>query len=457
MEAQRVPIKRHADRWLLTALMLSLLTAGCARQPYSQYPHPTDYSHDTGEVSQDEPDQHGEPYQNPPKEFPEFGRLYCEEPFPAQDYLKPPLNIDDLPQSVNPLLINRKRVIGFTFADGQAALLASPARARCRFDRTGLTAVGVVWSWSEGKSTDKPAVHVVAIDTRNHEEGARGFLIPIDPAVIAQESSEKMAQNIKPVRFAVSRLRAQGGADFSQMPPADVSIRANSVCFRYGRMQFCSQDEYLLSPKSLFPKAYNEQVVHPILNAQRLLQKQPSGPIVRSARAARVLNREDAGNVLAEMAISEIEQPERIKECRPTEPRTCQADIIVAGIEPAGKISADTPMNIGITVIKEKLYGFPSGEKDLQAGSYVIRADMERKNPQLYNRQSQMQGDPDRYQQPLVTVSGITNSGEVITQRIPARLGSYLSENDQQGIVEIFGPCFWGDWICGFWERYKGY
>jgi hypothetical protein len=325
-----------------------------------------------------------------PTTVPDEPPLTCGEPFPSTDRAKPALSVDALPRPAEALLFDPVRVIGFTFPDGQSALIASPARAVCIFDEHlgGGQALGVVWAFAGDNG--EPDGYVLTV---NPETGD-GSLVNLDFTDF---------RSVGLTSFAVEGDLAE---------PIDVLIRADSVCFRLERERFCSQDE-LLAARSLQAGRYSSGIVEPLANARQLLIEY--GYL------------EGNEQILDGQAISEIEDPDRIRECVPGESASCPADIILAAVDAAAESALQ-----GVLVVELPMR-YADAEAILPPGSYAVYVEVAE------------DGTPA-----AAFVMGVTENEEEFAAEIPAVRAPDVDESGE-AITAAIATCRLFN-ICLFWE-----
>lgn len=348
----------------------------------------------------------------------------CDEPFDYGDKRKPPLPIRnnlEVPPGFENLVLNPTYVVGFNFVSANVALIAQPIGAVCDFkEPTFGWALGVVWHvvGSEAES------FVLAAPPNADEGIVEGFLFLNQEERI---SVDFMVEQLQPVEPQAAL-------------PLDVSIRASSVCFRIESRRYCSVEEsdggQLLSVRELFSDIYVDQVASRIRRAQDLLQ-------------GAGLHNPDA-QVLEFDAISEIEQPDRIKECV-EDAESCIADLIMAPVIPPElahsrsaqpvSLTYQQELEIAILILPEALVLPPDDDGntlELPAGDYVLYA--QQSDDALIDLPVIARGIPDPQQ-----------AEDIIEVEVPAVIMPYV-DPEGVGIVAIHDVGIY-EWVCLFWEQ----
>jgi hypothetical protein len=316
--------------------------------------------------------------------------IICDDPFRGRERAKPALSVELLPQPEEGLLFDPLRVIGFTFADGQPALIASPAQAYCLVaeELGGGLALGIVWTFAGDNG--EPDGFVLAV---NRETG-EGTLVNLD------------FTEFRPI--GMSSFPVDG--DLTE--PLDVLIRADGVCFRLESQRFCSQDE-MLAVRSFQPDRYSAAVVEPLARAR--------------ARLVEYGYLEGDEPILEGEAISEIEDRARIGECFPGESGSCPADVILAAVDGAPESALK-----GVLVV-ELPVRYAGDEAILPPGSYAVYVEVAE------------DGTPE-----VALVVGVTEDDEEFAADIPAVRAPDVDESGE-AITAAIATCRLFN-ICLFWE-----
>jgi len=334
----------------------------------------------------------------------------CDSPFESPIAAKPPLRRELLktPPGFETLPLNSNRVIGFTFAEADHALIVQPVQAFCKFENPNLgSPMGVVWLLNENAEVIETYVVAIQLDSADGNV-AKGVLI----------NSKGEVQAIS--FLTIQMVRSEGA---SEPLFIDVTIRANGVCFRVEKVNYCSNETHApqLAVRKQFEPVYKQNVIVQVENA--ITQLVDKGLL--------------DSNIPVDIssAISAIEDKERIKRCLPGEPTSCHADMIVAATKPNELPAPGERVDIGVLVVVKEI-NFSEGDADLKklsAGYYVVSAEV--------NEQGRVM--------PPVQVRGVlSEGGQNIEGQIPAKPAPYISEDPKGdiGVVEISGIVLCG--IC---------
>lgn len=340
------------------------------------------------------------------------GLFTCKDTFAIGEPSKPPLPLDGLaiPNDFKELPRHPNYVIGFHFLETDAALLAQPVQAQCEFTKREFgVPLGVVWKIDVNR---KSTAYVVALnlDSANNE--------------VAEGSLFDENGTPKPIQFTVTQLKPTEAAP--QALPIDVSIRANAVCFRVEDRRYCSSgsDQNELAARVQFPDLYEKLVQVPLNQAVQVLKE-------------RDLLRTD--KVDLDNSVSEIEDPQRIKDCFPQKEGSCRADLIAAATLTQRDQAQAGEVELGVLDVTAdiQLDSSSSPLPVLSAGSYVLYS--------MLDEQNQMTLP--------VRVRGVVSAtNEIIDKEVPAEIMPYTEPTGATDVVEIFNIGF-KQWFCLFWEH----
>lgn len=406
------PLHVYFLRFLIPTLLL-LIVSACG-------PTPTPAGGDGAPEPSPEPTPTGEGDgidATEPMEEVEGIELSCEGSFDTEDFVKPPIDISELPEPPHEQLLNENRIIGFAFPGSRLALIASPATADCRLTNPDLgQAVGIVYTLAE---VENPILYVISIVP----ESEVVFLLDAGLNVVAElNSSQEQVQ----VQVTDLRQLTEGA------PPIDVAIIAGGLCFQLDSngelFRYCIQAPQL-SVRYLFPDNYGDLVASRIEEAQdrliSLAEELPPDvidPLLEGSRAN------------AEVAISEVESPAYIDECSPVD---CPADIIVAPF--TDKPMPNASVNLGVLVVdREIIAPDEAGTQILPVGDYIVHADTDSDGNLL---------------QPVWATGVVGEDGSILEmEEIPSQLAfAFDPETRDVGLVAIAGCRLFS--ICLIFER----
>lgn len=317
--------------------------------------------------------------------------IECGDVYVLRPPSKPPLGIELLPQPDPAELVNSERVIGFAFSDGTPALIASTAAANCIGSVGGyeqVRFVGGVWLFEQ---PDAPTFRYVAVS--------------IDPGVVLLLDDQ--LQIVEEIETSGESVEVAAGAPY--VPPLDVSIRADSVCYivqtdpqAFTFMRYCIPS---LSARDLFADQYTAYVTDPLVTAAETLQI-------------------ELETVNLEAAVSEIADFEHINSCAAgSTDYTCEADLIAAPfLEPT--LNGDYyDLALLVVVHPLRFYGYT-----IQAGSYTLQVPADHDFQRL----------PEWTNEAALHLRGQSESGDPVEIDVPAVVAPFINEGDI-GLIEILG------------------
>lgn len=322
-------------------------------------------------------------------------------------FQKLPLSLQGLLPSQFPIPVNNDYVIGFMRPDGRPVIVGTPVTVEYQLSNSSLgQPVGLVWSFDQGGNINSYVATIIS-------GTQQGYLLDFN------------LSPVKSINYTAEQLYPQY---VKGSVPVDMAIQADGVCFvvlnvdAYG-VRYCSDNVREISPKAILDNEYESTIVSAITTAEDNLSA-----ISLESPVAEELKDAIANNLVqSNMAVSEIEQPDRINKCKPASVNNCSADVIAAPIQS----SKDSTL-VGILVVTQELNSPLIASSPIAPGSYVIHTDIP-------------VGSVIKHENNDINVmlSGVTDAKDIVSsQPINFSFPAFVNDSGDIGRVSISGLCF---------------